>query len=159
MSAHVDMASFAKRDLLFSESVALLSGAGPRRNGAGGIDNSVPWCFRAFFYTKAVRPVYVKLPAEDLEPGDENKCGNLLMSMYGTRDAALNWVMKYGETLRAARYVQGRANPRLFHNKALGVSIMVHGDHFFVFGLNRHLVATEKTLEDKYKLKVAVLGR
>ena len=30
---------------------------------------------RAYFYAKAVRPVYVKLPAEHIEPGDENKCG------------------------------------------------------------------------------------
>ena len=44
---------------------------------------------QAYFYAKAVRPVYVKLPAEDLELGDEHRCGKLLMSMYGTRDAAL----------------------------------------------------------------------
>ena len=29
---------------------------------------------RAYFYAKAVRPVYVKLPDEDLEPGDEHRC-------------------------------------------------------------------------------------
>ena len=85
---------------------------------------------RAYFYAKAVRPVYVKLPADDLEPGDEHRCGRLLMSMYDTRDAALNWAMEYGETLRSAGYVQGKGNPCLFHNKALGVSVMVHGDDF-----------------------------
>ena len=36
---------------------------------------------RAYFYAKAVRPVYVKLPEEDMEPGDEGKCGRLRMSM------------------------------------------------------------------------------
>ena len=45
---------------------------------------------RAYFYAKAVRPVYVKLPEEDMAEGDECRCGKLLMSMYGTRDAALN---------------------------------------------------------------------
>ena len=69
---------------------------------------------RAYFYAKAIRPVYVKLPEEDVEPGDENKCGKLMMSMYGTRDAALNWAMEYGDTLRAAGYQQGRSNPCLF---------------------------------------------
>ena len=49
------------------------------------------------------------------------------MSMYGTRDAALNWAMEYGETLRAAGYIQGKSNPCLFHRKAIGVSVMVHG--------------------------------
>ena len=70
---------------------------------------------RAYFYAKAVRPVYMKLPAKDLEPGDEHRCGKLLMSMYGTRDAALNWATEYGDTLRAAGYVQGKGNPCLFH--------------------------------------------
>ena len=43
------------------------------------------------FYAKAVRPVYVVLPSEDFEDGDENRCGELIMSMYGTRDAAKLW--------------------------------------------------------------------
>ena len=63
---------------------------------------------RAYFYAKAVRPVYVKLPEEDIEAGDETRCGKLLMSMYGTRDAALNWALEYGDTLKAAGYVQGK---------------------------------------------------
>ena len=45
---------------------------------------------RAYFYAKAVRAVYVKLPEEDQEEGDAGKCGRLKMSMYGTRDAAFN---------------------------------------------------------------------
>ena len=43
---------------------------------------------RAFFHAEARRPVYVKLPPEDSEPG---KCGRLNRAMYGTRDAAQNW--------------------------------------------------------------------
>ena len=31
------------------------------------------------------------LAAEDCAPGEENMCGRLSFSMYGTRDAALNW--------------------------------------------------------------------
>ena len=72
---------------------------------------------RAYFYAKAVRPVYVRLPEEDTEPGDEGKCGRLRMSMYGTRDAALKWSLEYAATLRAAGYEQGRANPCLFYNE------------------------------------------
>ena len=51
---------------------------------------------RAYFYAPAERPVYVQLPIEDQLPGDEGKCGRLKMSMYGTRDAALNWSKEYG---------------------------------------------------------------
>ena len=54
---------------------------------------------RAYFYAKAVRPVYVKLPDEDRAEGDDQMCGRLMMSMYGTRDAATNWAAEYIETL------------------------------------------------------------
>ena len=50
-------------------------------------------------------------------------------------------------------------NPCLFHNKALGVSVMVHGDDFVAVGPRQHLAETRKTLEDKYKLKVELLGK
>ena len=67
---------------------------------------------RAYFYAKAVRPVYVKLPAEDLEPGDEHRCGKLLMSMYGTRDAALNWAMECRDIeVRRIRSRKGQPMP------------------------------------------------
>ena len=93
---------------------------------------------RAYFYAKAVRPVYVRLPDEDRLPGDENRCGKLKMPMNGTRDAALNWALEYGDTLRAAGYVQGRATPCLFQHAELGVSIMVHGDDFVAVGPEQH---------------------
>ena len=66
---------------------------------------------RAYFYAPTVRPVYVKLPAEDKEAGDEGMVGRLKMSMYGTRDAAANWSAEYGGTLVAAGYRQGKASP------------------------------------------------
>jgi hypothetical protein len=113
---------------------------------------------RAYFYAKAECPVYVKLPAEDVEEGDEGRCGRLRMSMYGTRDAALNWAKAYGDTLREAGFNKGASNPCLFQNKHLGVSIMVHGDDFVTVGPEQHLKTTRKALEDKYKLKVEVLG-
>ena len=44
----------------------------------------------AYCYAKAVRAVNVQLPDEDREEGHQGRCGKLLMSMYGTRDGALN---------------------------------------------------------------------
>jgi hypothetical protein len=46
---------------------------------------------RAYFYAKATRPVYIEIPIEDFEPGDEGKVARLNLSLYGTRDAAQNW--------------------------------------------------------------------
>ena len=51
----------------------------------------------AYLYAKAVRPVYVQLPEEEMAEGDESRCGKLMMSMYGNRDAAFNWALEYGE--------------------------------------------------------------
>ena len=36
---------------------------------------------RAFFHAKAQKLVYVKLPAEDIEEGEEGMCGRLNFSM------------------------------------------------------------------------------
>eukprot|EP00973_Karenia_brevis_P013477 1830182-Karenia_brevis.AAC.1 len=46
---------------------------------------------RAYFYAKAQQPTFVELCEEDKVPGEEGMCGELLVSMYGTRTAALNW--------------------------------------------------------------------
>ena len=45
---------------------------------------------RAYFYAMSIRPTYIKLPSEDPRAAEEGVCGKLLMSMYGTRDAAQN---------------------------------------------------------------------
>ena len=41
-----------------------------------------------YFYAPARRRVFVELPPEDYQPGDEHMCGLLRYSLYGTRDAA-----------------------------------------------------------------------
>ena len=111
---------------------------------------------RAYFYAKAIRPVYVKLPEEDLEEGDEQRCGRLLMSMYGTRDAAMNWAAEYTSTLVKDGYVQGKASPCLFHHPGPSVVVMVHGDDFIAVGtteqLNQAHIFIQELKEDKSNL-------
>ena len=46
---------------------------------------------RAYFYANSDRPTFVEICEEDWEPGDEAMCGELNVSMYGTRRAAQNW--------------------------------------------------------------------
>ena len=38
---------------------------------------------RAYFYAPSTRPVYIKIPAEDMEEGDEGRVGVLNLSLYG----------------------------------------------------------------------------
>ena len=48
---------------------------------------------RAFFEAPATRNVCVEIPKEDKTEADvrHDKVGHLRMSLYGTRDAAMNW--------------------------------------------------------------------
>ena len=66
------------------------------------------------------------------------------MSMYGTRDAALNLSLEYAATQLADGYVQGTANPCLFFNKTNGVSVMVHGDYFIAVGPKQQLSKVQR---------------
>ena len=43
---------------------------------------------RAYFYAKTICPVYIEIPKEDWEPGDEDRVARHNFSLYGTRDAA-----------------------------------------------------------------------
>ena len=73
--------------LLFS--MAVTEGIGYQR---GEKENGFKLAFsdvrRAYFYAKAKKDIFVRLPDEDAEPG---MCGRLLQLMHGTRDAASNW--------------------------------------------------------------------
>ena len=46
---------------------------------------------RAFFEAKAIRKLCVELPAECVEGCGGHNDGLLRQSLYGTRDAAMNW--------------------------------------------------------------------
>jgi hypothetical protein len=54
---------------------------------------------RAHFYAPAQREIFVQLPPEDPRSGEENICGELQQSMYGTRDASSNWEKEYCRAL------------------------------------------------------------
>ena len=113
---------------------------------------------RAYFYAPAVRPVYVRLPDEDKQPGDDGLVGRLEMSMYGTRDAANNWAAEYTTTLEKAGYTRGVANPCLFFNKKNRVSVMVHGDDSLTIGDKSSTDSLKIVLTDAYKVKCEMLG-
>eukprot|EP00973_Karenia_brevis_P096206 12431157-Karenia_brevis.AAC.1 len=46
---------------------------------------------RAYFFAKSEKPTFVEICQEGFEPGDEERCGELQVSMYGMRQAAQNW--------------------------------------------------------------------
>ena len=64
---------------------------------------------RAYFYAKVSRSVYIEIPAEDWQPGDEGKVARLNLSLYGTRDAAQNWAAEYTSYLQSLGSLLARA--------------------------------------------------
>ena len=114
---------------------------------------------RAYFYAKALRPVYVRIPQEDLKPGNTGLCGKILLSMYGTRDAAQNWHEEYAKTLTDAGLERGTANPCLFRDKARDISVLVHGDDFVAVGPAAAVKRVQEILAKAYKIKTETLGK
>ena len=73
---------------------------------------------RAYFYAPATRDLFIRIPKAKLR-----------LSLYGTRDAALNWTNTYTEFLEAQGFTKGRGCTRnFFHPK--GIVMTVHGDDF-----------------------------
>ena len=111
---------------------------------------------RAFFYARARRDVYVKLPPEDATPG---MCGKLLKAMYGTRDAPALWEDDYSNKLKAKGFIQGRASPCVFVHSLYNLKLVVHGDDFTFLGDSSALAFAEACMRQLYDIKVrGVLG-
>jgi hypothetical protein len=105
---------------------------------------------RAYFHAKARREVYVDLPEEDAEPG---MCGKLVMAMYGTRDAAQNWEIEYGNFMKEIGFAQGRATPCAFHHPGRDLRCVVHGDDFTLLGNESDLDWFRNKISTKYEVK------
>ena len=105
---------------------------------------------RAYFHAKSRRRVFVKLPDEDSEQG---KCGLLLKSMYGTRDAAQNWEVEYSEFMAGIGFERGIAVPCLFNHVDRKVRVAVHGDDFTILGPVEGLDWFRKMIQTKFEVK------
>ena len=113
---------------------------------------------RAFFHAKAKRDVFVQLPNEDKEAGDEQKCGKLKYSMYGTRDAAQNWYHEYSSQLTNIGFQQGQATPCVFYHPDRGIRTYIHGDDYVSTGKPQDFKWMKMQLESKYTVKTETLG-
>merc|ERR1711884_868683 len=91
---------------------------------------------RAFFYAKALRPVWAELPEEDYDDNDEREdnVGLLEMSLYGTRDAAGNWSDTVANHLKKIRFRQGNASSNVYYHRERDLSTLVHGDDYVTVG-------------------------
>ena len=51
--------------------------------------------------------IYIEIPIEDFEAGDEAMVGKLNLSLYGTRDAVQIWAKEYSEYLMQVGFKMG----------------------------------------------------
>lgn len=91
---------------------------------------------RAYFNAPAKRDVYVKLP---MEQADEGYCAKLNKSMYGTRDASLNWECEYIRFMESVGFKRGLSSPCLFYHEAKDLRAVIYGDDFTLLGAEHHL--------------------
>ena len=63
---------------------------------------------RAYFYAPSLKPTFVEICPEDLEPGEEHRCGELNVSMCGTRPAAGNWPTILHTEIGGVRFLEGQ---------------------------------------------------
>ena len=87
---------------------------------------------RAHFCSEATREVYVELPWEAGAP--EGKVGRLLRSMYGCRDAGMNWELTVAKAMKQAGFTQGTGSPCVYFHRERELRVVVHGDDFTTLG-------------------------
>ena len=100
----------------------------------------------------------MQIPPEDREPGDEDKCALLHKSLYGTRDAAVNWSTAYQKVLAKLGFRKGASSPCTFWHAARGIAMAVHGDDFVCEGTEEHLKWLSGELKRNFEVKVEVMG-
>ena len=76
----------------------------------------------------------MNLLREDPASKTGEHCGELLQSIYGTRDASAHWEGEYTRTLLASSFPQGAASPCHFFHETGNVRVLVHGNDFVVVG-------------------------
>ena len=76
----------------------------------------------------------MEIPLEDHEPGDESKVAQLQMSLYGTRDAGLNWSKEIEAFMTSLGFTRGRACTANYRHSGRDLDVTVRGDDFIFVG-------------------------
>ena len=113
---------------------------------------------RAYFNARVTREVYVKLPAEDLEPGEKDLVGKLNLCLYGTRDAAMHWQECVADQLTSCGFTRSKAYPSLYHHPEKNIYTIVHGDDYVSTGEKGDLQWLKKKLEATFEIKTDLIG-
>lgn len=80
------------------------------------------------------------------------------MSMYATRDAALNWYENCRNHLVGLGFKQGKANPCLFRRQVGNLKVFVHGDGYVASGAEDSWEWMASDMSKQYECKMHTLG-
>ena len=113
---------------------------------------------RAFFHARVNRDAYVVLFDEGKYNHDHVKRANLECSMYGTRDAAINWHDACAQHFIDNGFVQGKVSLRVFHHPTRRIRTCVHVCDYVPSGQEADPKWMETRLQTKYEIKTKWLG-
>ena len=85
-------------------------------------------------------------------------CGEILVSMYGTRTAANNWQKFYTKVLLDNGFKRTRACTCTFRHTSRDIDLVVHGDDFISTGDGEDLQWLRMLFETKFEISTNVIG-
>ena len=113
---------------------------------------------RAFFEAEATRQICIELPEEDKLPNERDQVGLLLKSLYGTRDAAMNFQREVRKVMSNCGFSNGRYNVSTYYNKSKDLKTMVLGDDFVTVGDIEDVMWLKAQLDKRVELKTKIVG-
>ena len=140
---------------------AMVSEAATVRKGAGESKVMlIADVSRAFFEAKARRKVCVELVDEDRTAQDkeEDMVGLLELSMYGTRDAAINWQEEVARVMIGWGFRRGKYNPCLYWHRQMRTKVLVHGDDFVAVDFRGNIEWLRQKLASRFEIKTTMIG-
>ena len=113
---------------------------------------------RAYFFAPASRRMYNKPPEEDQLPGEEGMLGELKLSLYGTRDAAMNWTKRYTEHLIGIGFKCGLASACNLTHEKRNIKMTCQVDDFVIIATEDDICWLIEEMKKVYELKATILG-
>ena len=80
------------------------------------------------------------------------------MSMYGTRDAALNWAKAVESAMTGLGFRKGKASACNYRRPARKIDATVHGDDFLIVGSEADLKWVIEGIKKQFDIKSDILG-
>ena len=84
--------------------------------------------------------------------------GRLEKSLYGTRDAALNWAETCAKVLMAMGYEEGASSSCGFYHREWEFRTVVHGDDFLTEGGVKSCKKMDDALRKEFMVKMEIIG-